>query len=214
MKKKFVSIIVFAIFLSTTAFSQFSFSVGTGLNINNAYFGYKAGKFVPFAGVQIYSASGMFKNTGTEWDYEDGAPVNYTDEIKMSGMIIMPELGVKYFAVEKNKLKGYLIAGVTKPFLNAKVSDNGEEVEEIQESLDKVSLLGGFAGVGAEYFLDENFSIGGEFGMQMITGSYKDEYTDEYWNPATSQYIEADFVDDYRLNFAPTYAKISLNFYF
>jgi len=214
MKKKFVSVIVLAIFVSASAFSQFSFSVGTGLNINNASFGYKAGKFVPFVGVQIYSASGQFTFTGTEWDYDNGAAVDFSDELKMSGMIIMPELGVKYFAIEKNKIKGYLIAGITKPFLNAKVSEDGEEVEEIQESLDKVSLFGGFGGVGAEYFFDENFSVGGEFGMQVLTGNFNDEYTDDYWNPATSQYVDADFTREYKLKFAPTYAKISLNFYF
>jgi len=214
MKKKIVSFIVLAFFVSASAFSQFSFSVGTGLNINGAYFGYKIGKVVPFAGVQVIAASGKFIRTGTEWDYDSGSAVDFSDEIKMSGSIIMPEIGVKYFALEKNKIKGYLIGGITKPFINAKLSYNGEEVEEIQEVLDNISLLGGFAGVGVEYFFDENFSIGGEFGMQVLTGNYSNEYTDTYWNPSISDDVEADFSDDFTLNFAPSYAKISLNFYF
>jgi len=214
MKKKIVSFIVLAFFVSASAFSQFSFSVGTGLNINGAYFGYKIGKVVPFAGVQVIAASWKFIRTGTEWDYDSGSAVDFSDEIKMSGSIIMPEIGVKYFALEKNKIKGYLIGGITKPFINAKLSYNGEEVEEIQEVLDNISLLGGFAGVGVEYFFDENFSIGGEFGMQVLTGNYSNEYTDTYWNPSISDDVEADFSDDFTLNFAPSYAKISLNFYF
>jgi hypothetical protein len=214
MKKKVVSVIMLAFFVTASAFSQFSFSVGTGLNINSASFGYKVGKLVPFVGIQVFSASGKYLETGTEWDYDAGAPVAFSDEIKVSGSIIMPEIGVKYFAIEKNKLKGYVIAGITKPFLNAKVTYNGEEEEWVQEMLNKISLIGGFVGVGTEYFLDDNFSIGGEFGLQMISGNYKNEYTDTYWNPATSQYVDADFMDDFSLNLAPTYAKISLNFYF
>ena len=126
----------------------------------------------------------------------------------------MPEIGVKYFAIEKNKLKGYLIGGIAKPFVNAKILENGEEVEEIQEMLDNTSIIGGFAGIGTEYFLDENFSIGGEFGVQLLSGNYNREYTDDYWNPSISDYVDADASDDYTLNFIPTYAKLSLNFYF
>ncbi len=200
--------------MSASAFSQFSFGVGTGLNINNAYFGYKFGKIVPFVGIQVFSASGKFIETGTEWDYDEGLAVEFTDELKVSGSIIMPEFGVKYFAIERNKLKGYVIAGIAKPLLNAKVTFNGEEEEEIQESLDKVSLFGGFAGVGTEYFIDDNFSIGGEFGIQLMTGKYYDEYSDEYYDPSTSTYVEADFTNDFNLKASPTYAKISLNFYF
>ncbi len=214
MKKRLVSVIILAVFVSASAFSQFSFSVGTGLNVNSAYFGYKAGKVVPFAGIQVFSASGKFLRTGTEWNYDNGAAENFSDEIKVSGSIIMPELGLKYFAIEKNKLKAYVIAGITKPFLNAKLTFNGEEEDGIQDVLDNLSLIGGFAGIGTEYFLDENFSIGGEFGMQILSGNYSDEYTDTYYNPATSQDVEADFTEDFTVNFAPTYAKISLNFYF
>lgn len=214
MKKKFVLFVTLVLFVSVSAFSQFSFSVGTGLNINGAYFGYKVGKVVPFAGIQVFAASGKFIHTGTEWDYDQGSAVEFSNEIKLSGSVIMPELGVKFFAIERNKIKGYVIGGITKPFVNAKVSENGETVEEIQDMLDNVSIIGGFAGIGTEYFLDENFSIGGEFGVQILSGNYSDEYTDDYWNPSISQYVDADFTDDFTLNFAPTYAKLSLNFYF
>lgn len=214
MKKNLILIAAMLMLVSAPAFSQLTFGVAPGLNLNSAYFGYKTGKAVPFVGIQFMGIS--FKNvaTGTEWDYDAGAPTDFEDEIKVKGSIFMPTLGLKYFAVEKNKVKGYLIAAIAKPMLNAKMTYNGEENEGINETLDKISLWGGMVGVGAEYFFDDNFSVGGEFGLQVITGKYDDEFTDTYWNPSTSTYVEADFTETANVSLMPTYSKISLNFYF
>jgi len=214
MKKNLCLLSALLILISAQVFSQLTFSVAPGLNLNSACFGYKTGNFVPFIGIQMMALSGKSIETGTEWDYDTNQPVLFEDESKISGSLIIPTLGVKYFALEKNKLKGYAMAALSKPFFNAKVTFNGEENEELQDMLDKVSLFGGMAGVGVEYFFDENFSIGGEYGILIMTGNYEDEYIDEYYNPNTSTYVDAELSIKLKGKIMPTYAKASLNFYF
>jgi hypothetical protein len=212
MKKNLILIAALAMLVTAPAFSQFTFTAAPGLNLNSASFGYKFGKVVPFIGIQYMGANVNITLTGTEWG--TSAPEEFTDEIKVKGSIFMPTIGVKYFAVEKNKVKGYVIGSFSKPMLNAKMTINGEENDNITDALDKISLWGATAGVGAEYFFDDNFSVGGEFGIQIIAGKYLDEYVDTYWNPNTSSYVDADFSDEVKVNLMPTYSKISLNFYF
>lgn len=211
MKKNLILIAAIIMVASVPAFSQFTFTAAPGLNLNSAYFGYKVGKVVPFVGVQFMGANVKTVQTGTEWD---GGPVAFTDEMKIKGSILMPTVGLKFFAIEKNKVKGYMTAAFSKPFINAKMEYNGEENEEIGEILDRISLWGATAGVGAEYFFDDNFSLGGEFGLQIVAGKYYEEYVDDYYNPNTSTYVDADFTREINVRLMPTYSKISLNFYF
>ena len=48
-------------------------------------------------------------------------------------------------------------------------------------------MWGGELGFGMEYFFDENFSLGGEFGLRYLHLRYKDSYNDEIYNPNTGQ---------------------------
>ncbi len=210
MKKYLVLLASMLVFISAPAFSQFTFSVAPGLNLNSAYFGYKAGKVVPFVGFNMVAISGSLNETGSRWD--DPEVVEYDETAKLKGSLLMPTLGLKFFAVEKNKVKGYVIASLTKPLVNAKLTFDGEEVEEISEMLDKLSFFGGTVGVGAEYFFDENFSLGGEFGAQFLNVKFKDEWESDVWNG--SSYDEEDFTRTLKGTAIPTFSKISLNFYF
>lgn len=214
MKKNLTLIAVMLMMVSVPAFSQFTFTVAPGLNLNSAYFGYKAGKVVPFIGLQYAGVNVNIVNTGTEWDYDTDEAVEFTDEIKVKGSILMPTIGVKFFAIEKNKLKGYVIGAFSKPFLNAKLTFNGEESEFVGEVVDRFKLWGATAGVGVEYFFDDNFSVGGEFGLQIISGKYTNEYVDDYYNADLGTDVEADFKDEITARLMPTYSKIGLNFYF
>ena len=211
MKKNLILLSAMLLFVAAPAFSQFTFTAAPGLNLNSAYFGYKAGKVVPFIGLQYMGISVKTVETGTEYD---AGYVNFSDEMKIKGSVFMPTIGVKFFAVEKNQLKGYLTAAFSKPFLSAKLELDGQEVEEISDAVDKVKLWGATAGVGAEYFFDDNFSLGGEFGLQIVTGKYTDEYTEEVYNEDDYTYQEFDFEDEVTVRLMPTYSKISLNFYF
>jgi len=205
MKKNLTLIAVMLMMVSVPAFSQFTFTAAPGLNLNSASFGYKMGKVVPYIGLQYCGLSGSYT---LDVDYESATDVS--NEMKITGKVIMPTIGVKYFAIEKNKVKGYLNASVSKPFLAAKLTFDGEESEGLAEEVDKVSLLGGTFGVGAEYFFDDNFSIGGEFGLNLMFAKYTDTEEDTDYNgngPATIERTLKGMA-------MPTYSKISLNFYF
>jgi hypothetical protein len=158
-------------------YSQFTFGVSPGLNTNTAQFGYKMGKINPYIGFQYLG--GYLK-------------MEETESVKAKVTLLIPEIGVKFFAIENNKLKGYLNLNITKPFISGKY--DGDDLPYLND----ISLIGGNFGLGVEYFFDDNFSVGGEYGLQYIHGKYDDP--------------NSDFVVN--VGIVPTYSKICLNFYF
>jgi len=205
MKKlMFIGLFIFA--LGLKGFSQFAFGVAPGLSTNNAYFGFKAGKVVPYVGFQM-------AHVGFQQDYSDRYydGVDWVDDesnLKGGGNIYAPTVGIKFFAIEKNNLKAYLNLSVAKPMIRGKIEFDGTEVEEISDELKKVKLLGGEFGFGVEYFFDSNFSVGGEFGLRYLGGNYEDVYDYVYNGEPAKE------TNSYKAMMTPTYSKIALNFYF
>jgi hypothetical protein len=218
MKKVILVVSVCFLFIFE-GYSQFAFGVAPGIRTNTAYFGIKLGKIVPYVGFQIMNAGVTSKETGSTWN---GAAIEeYDSELKISGNLYVPSIGVKLFIIEKNKLNAYVNLNVTKPFIRAKVQMDGEDVESfyyggeagpINDVLKHVNMLGGELGFGVEYFVDDNFSVGGEYGILYMRGSYKDEWEEDVWNG--SAYQSEDFTSKVGIHVMPTYSKISLNFYF
>jgi hypothetical protein len=107
---------------------------------------------------------------------------------------------------------------IAKPFLGGKVIVDGEEDEDVKETLDNISLFGGQLGLGAEYFFDDNFSVGGEFGFRYLHVKSDQTYTKSHqvYNPETYsyEYYETEETIETRANLNPTYSRITLNFYF
>ena len=217
MKKCFlVSVLTVAFFaVSAVSQAQISFTVSPGLNLNGATFGYVINdKIVPYVGIQFLSANFTQTDKYMRWDYDANRPVTETDEMEVSGSVIAPTLGIKAYIFGQEKLKGYVNASFTKPFISGKLSEDGEEIEEVGETIDKLSLFGLQAGFGAEYFFDTNFSIGGEFGLSYIKMGYEDTYESDYWNPDSGTYVDYEGKFNLDLNMMPTYSRISINFYF
>jgi len=209
MKKTFL-LIVLCMLLGLKGYSQFSFGVAPGLSTNSAYFGFKAGKVVPYVGFQYANIRFKLEQTGMEWSGTEIVP--FSDEMKISGNLYVPTVGIKFFAIEQNKLKAYFNLSIAKPFIRAKAEENGTEVEEINDVLKEVKLFGGEFGFGIEYFFDNNFSMGGEFGIRYMSGKYSNSFQQDVYNGIDMQ--PEDFEDTYRIGLMPTYTKISLNFYF
>jgi hypothetical protein len=209
MKKAFLFFAVCLLF-GLKGYSQFSFGVAPGLSTNSAYFGFKIGKVVPYVGFQYANARFKLEQTGMEWDGANVVP--FSDEMKISANLYVPNVGIKFFAIEQNKLKAYFNLSVAKPIIRAKVEDNGTEIEEVNDVLKEVKLLGGELGFGIEYFFDNNFSVGGEFGLRYMGGKYSDSYQEDVYNGV--DYQPEDFEDTFKLGIMPTYSKISFNFYF
>lgn len=211
-----VSMLTVALFaVSTVSQAQISFSVSPGINLNGATFGYTINdKIIPYVGIQLLSANFTYTDKYQTWDYDGNRQITETDEIKASGFVIAPTLGIKAYVFGQEKLKGYVNAAFTKPFISGKLTFDGEEDEEVSVTIDKVSLFGIQAGFGAEYFIDSNFSISGEFGLSYINMGYKDTYQDDFYNPNTGNDVDYEGKMNVDLNMIPTYSRISLNFYF
>jgi hypothetical protein len=190
MKQK-LFIITAALFFSTHLFGQFSFSVSPGLNLNSANFAYKLGNFVPHIGIQLLNVN--IKDLYTEDSYE------YDYEYNIN--LIIPNIGAKYFIKETNSIKAFLSLNLSKPFLTGKYKYNGEVDEDLNELLNRLKLFGGEFGFGAEYFFDEHFSLGGEFGLQYFRVNYEESYG-------------SDSENQLKANISPTYSRITLNYYF
>jgi hypothetical protein len=126
----------------------------------------------------------------------------------------MPTIGIKYFFIETNKLKSYGTMSFTKFLLSGKIEDDTDENYDLKKEIKNTHLYGGQRGFGTEYFFDDNFSLGGEFGFRLLHLKYKHEVDDEVYNPDIGDYIPTTTTYDYKFNFNPTYVKISLNFYF
>jgi hypothetical protein len=133
--------------------AQMAFGVSPGLGFNSAYLVLQASKnFLPYLGIQY---------VGAKYTYEEDS---YKDEF--SGSILIPTLGLKLFVGGTNNIRSYLNVAVSKPIVSGKLEYDGEPDQEFDDALDKLSLLGGEVGFGVEYFFDDNFSIGGEYGIR------------------------------------------------
>lgn len=176
---------LFLLFLTNYSYAQFAFGVEPGIGLKNAYFGYKtSGNFLPYFSLQLASGK-VVDEYGGETD-------------KYSATFVLPTIGTKYYLKQNNKLSPYLNAFVSKPF--AIINSEGDDSNDA-----KLNAFAGGAGFGTEYFFDPRFSVGGEFGLMFFSAKEKYNYDD--FGGGVSENAT-------KYSVSPTYAKISLNFYF
>lgn len=214
MKAK-LTILTLALFIiSSYGYSQFSFGVSPGLGLNTAYFGYKVSeKIVPYIGFQYMNANFSFTESGERYNWELDQVTSFENENEFSGSLYIPNIGVKYFFKEKNKLKAYSSINISKPMVGGKMKYDGDEDEYFKEQVDNLSMWGGELGFGMEYFFDKNFSIGGEFGIRYLHLKYEETWDEQIYDSNTGGYQESEIENTFKLNVSPTFSKISLNYY-
>lgn len=201
--------------LSVKSQAQISFSVSPGISLNGATFGYVLNdNIVPYAGIQFMKVNFTSSYSRMVFDYDINAAVEESETIEVNGSVFAPTIGIKAYIFSQEKIKGYLNAAFTKPFISGKLTFDGEEDEELKETMDNLSLFGFQAGFGAEYFIDSNFSIAGEFGIAYMKLGYDQTYDSDYWNPVLGDYIDYEAEVNFDASAMPTYSKISVNFYF
>ncbi len=216
MKIKLAYAILAIAMFSMKSYGQVAFSVSPGLNFNSASIGYKIGdRIVPFVAFQYAGAKLTSTITTTSMYRSYSDPVVNTYKGEGNVKLFVPSIGAKVFIANKNKLKAFANITLSKPIIKGKSKVDGETNDEFEEMIDGVKLWGGEFGLGAEYYFDENFSIGGEFGLRYI--HLKSKTTDDsstdgnyYYGSSYSEKTE----NELSLNVMPTYSKISLNFYF
>jgi hypothetical protein len=190
-------------------------STGDRFELNGANFGYKINdRFVPFIGLQYLNVNAEFKETVVEYKTEFKDAETYANNESFKANVYIPAIGLKYFFLHRNKLKAYGSIRFFKPLVNAKDVYNGEENEYLNEILGAVNVWGGSLGFGSEYFIDENFSVGGEFGLRSFRGTLNETNEVQRYNYDTGDYYDAEVTDDILVCLRPTYTIISLNYYF
>lgn len=208
-------ILMIVLFCSAGAgFGQLTFSVAPGFSMNSASFGFKMGRLVPFAGVQYYRAGGTYSYEYDDFNYTTGAFETEEHEYAYKAGLIMPNLGLKYFIREAGSLKAHLTLNVSKPMVFGKAEYDGEEDEDLEDYVKGLSLWGGEFSFGTEYFFDEHFSLGGEFGLRWLRASFHEEFDQLDFDPITGAAHNSTSTYDMRFNASPTFSKIALNFYF
>jgi hypothetical protein len=215
MKTKLVTALFALIVLTAHSYCQLSFGISPGISLNSAYFGYKINnKIVPFIGFQYLNANFKYEESGVEYDWSTNQMVSYSDKSDFSGSLYIPNIGVKYFVKQRNKLQAYFSLCLSKPMLSGKLKTDGVDDDEFKDDIKHIKMWGGELGFGVEYFFDDNFSIGGEFGLRYIHLKYDHTTQNAVFDPNLGAYVNKDIKDDYKFNMSPTYSKISLNYYF
>ncbi len=219
MKNKLLIVLAFA-FIASPVFGQFTFSASPGLNLNGATFGYKFGKVVPYVGFQMLNAK--FSLNTNDFGYTTpGTLIEHKTTTDIKGGVYMPSIGAKCFIVENNKLKAYLNLSIVKPFVGAKYSSetdgrvaSGDSTiaANVKDVVKNIKIIGGQFGFGVEYFFDDNFSLGGEFGLSYLRGKFTHEEPGTVYDGTRNRTVT--YTTEATLNLLPTYTKISLNFYF
>ncbi len=197
------------------AYGQFSFGVSPGIGLNSAYFGYKVdNKFVPYIGFQYVNAKLQYDESGLRYDYDLNQIMSYSETNEFSGSLVIPNIGMKYFVKQQNKIQAYLSLNLLKPLLSGKLKYDGVEDEDFTEEIKKYSMWGGNVGFGVEYFFDENFSLGGEFGLRYIHLNFEESRDRLIYDPDIDDYLTVTIENNIKFNTSPTFSKISLNYYF
>lgn len=214
MKIRILTTLLGLVLASSSSFAQFSFGISPGLGLNGSYVGYKINRFVPYFGFQYLSTSVNSEYKTQEFDYDIGEMVPYTDSYQFSGGIFIPNLGLKYFIKEKNNIKSFVSLSVSKPFLSGKIENNGVENQDFKDRVASISLWGGEFSFGVEYFFDENFSLGGEFGLRYLRLSNDFSDNQEVYNPNAGDFETVEVESNFNFNLSPSFSRISLNYYF
>ncbi|MBN2104702.1 hypothetical protein JW835_11740 [bacterium] len=238
------------------------FTVRLGPKMQSSQVGFQVGPIQPYIGLDYmsmgFNANVIITNSHAETD----TSIFITDykidsDIEGNVRIWMPHIGVRYY-INNHTTKPYLFAGIFKSFAsidagadfdNTYYDENGniDFTASESEKLDKetVSLLEDLLGIwglnfglGAEYTVNEHFSIGGEFGFKYAKTStsstneaiesvdYSDYYTGDYYSVNISDgYNEYSGMNDQgaiktvtktdvTAGLTFSYAAVCLNFHF
>lgn len=221
--------------------SQFVFGVKPGMTIQNSYFGFTAGRFLPYASLDLVWMTVKLTESSSSYDTYYGNTYTYWEEHTYKGkaVLLIPHFGSKFYLRGSNATEGL------RTYLNADLylsipSVSGEEEKswrrtwdgqsesdhwskkmdkEDEELIEDVLSFWGFnLGFGTEYMFSEHFSIGGEYGFRLFFNGIErhGESSSSYGDPGSPYYqsYQDEWDDELRLTLKMNYAVVALNFYF
>jgi hypothetical protein len=213
MKAK-LGLLVLFFGITSISYGQFTFSVAPGLSMNAASVGYKFNRIVPFVGMQYFGASADYEYIYTDFNYETLQMETMTNSFEGKVNLFMPNIGVKYFFKESDKVKAFAALNIAKPIVSGAVTYDDDVDVDVNSLFEGLSIWGGELSAGGEYFFDEHFSIAGEFGLRYLRVNSKTENDRSVYNPVTDEFITTQSLYTTTLTGKPTFTRVSLNFYF
>lgn len=208
MKKLLVVIISALLCLPILAYGQGNtpvFSVKINPDFQAAQFGLDMGSLQPYIGLD-YIALGAKASVDATIDMSDyyyyygyysymptttqPTTITVSGEVEGKASLLMPFVGVKFF-MSQNPVRPYLFGSVFKSFPSVSLEmtatmDGESQTEDILGDKgtdfvkDMLDFWGVDVGIGAEWTINEHFSIGGEYGVKflMMGAEYVDEEGD------------------------------------
>jgi len=129
------------------------------------------------------------------------------EEESIGAHIFVPSVGLRTGHKKVTDLRRYWLADVFTVVPIFTGTDKKQIKEEWDEQFDLI--LGLIGGYGVEYFLSDQFSIGGEASMNLVMNSWKNEYEEQIdWD----EYREVS--EDWRLSAGAVFTQFTLNYYF
>ena len=170
MKKTYI-ILMSVVLAMSTAYSQNNMSFKFGLPFSMAQVLLKD-KTISGKSITPTISCGYFSLSATD-SYDGGD----NDTESMGIHLFIPRVGLRTplkVSNAESSLKRYAFADVFKvlPVFT------GSSAKELQEDFDDQKLYGLIAGSGVEYFFSKEFSLGGEFSMNLFVNSSEHEHSD------------------------------------
>jgi hypothetical protein len=214
MKMSKIIMLCVGLLCFTSSKAQITFGVSPGTSVTGAHLGFQVNsQFIPYFALSSVSGKFNYSWSGEDYDYDLGRVVDESHEDQAKGSIIIPTLGVKYFLNPSGKVRPYANVNFSKPIISAEAKYDGEVDEDVKKGVEGLGAWAGELGFGMEYFFDDNFSIGGEFGFRHLAVNVETTYESEYYNPDIDEYVTTDINVNTKLGLSPTYSRIFLNFY-
>ena len=188
--KKTLLIVVLLIGGSAATFGQVSCGVSPGIGFSGAHFGIRpeGKRLAPYIALQF---------VGFKYSFEDKQPISGGSSEELTKLtLFLPNVGMKYYLHDEEQLKTFLNFSIAKPFVTGKREVDGTSDPDFEDDLKRTKVFATELSFGAEYFLHEHFSLGGEFGLRTFHYKYDGE-----------SYLD-------KVNVSPTFSRISLNYYF
>lgn len=211
MRKTFTTGLIIFLALPLLVLGQtkmMSFKTGSALN-ESAQFGMDLGTFQPYLGLKYVA----FKaNMELDLDgSETGLELSSAD-VDVSAGLIIPHIGLRML-LSDNDTRPYIFGEFFKSFVSEKFEVDGESMVE-EDVEDFVKNILGFwgikAGIGAEYKINENFGVVGEYGLSMyFMGGELEADASEF-----SEELTEEIKTDISASIRNTYVTVGLNFYF
>jgi len=201
MKNTYIILMSAAITISTT-YSQTDISFKFGLPLSSAQLLLKE------RNIPLFTEEGSGGRTIVPAIRTGYFHIGLTDGTESIGAhIFVPSVGLRTGHKKVTDLRRYWLADVFTVVPIFTGTDKKQIKEEWDEQFDLI--LGLIGGYGVEYFLSDQFSIGGEASMNLVMNSWKNEYEEQIdWDEYKS------VSEDWRLSAGAVFTQFTLNYYF